>query len=148
MDAVLRAAVIYLFLVVLFRLAGKRTLVEVTTFDLVLLLIISEATQQGLLGEDFSVTNAIIVVTTLVGLEMGLSFLKRRYAILDHIIEGTPLILVQDGQPIEERMRKARVEPEDVLVQARISQAVESMDQIKYAVLERDGQISIIPKSS
>ncbi|MGH8900339.1 MAG: YetF domain-containing protein [Egibacteraceae bacterium] len=79
---------------------------------------------------------------------MGLSFLERRFPILDRIIEGAPLILAQDGQPLEERMRKARVEPEDILVRARTSQAVERMDQIKYAVLETDGQISIIPKSS
>ena len=79
MDAVLRSATIYVFLLVIFRLSGKRSLAQITTFDFVLLLIIGEATQQALLGNDFSITYALIVITTLVGIDIGLSLLKQRF---------------------------------------------------------------------
>ena len=146
MDAVLRAAVIYGFLLVIFRIAGERTLASLTTFDFVLLLIIAEATQQGLIGDDFSVTKALLLVTTLVGIDVGLSLLKDRSRLLHKLIEGVPLVLVADGKVLADRMQRARVDEDDVLQAARERQGVESMDQIKYAVLERTGEISIVPK--
>jgi uncharacterized membrane protein YcaP (DUF421 family) len=146
MDAVLRAAVIYGFLLIIFRIAGERTLASLTTFDFVLLLIIAEATQQGLIGDDFSVTKALLLITTLVGIDVGLSLLKDRSRLLHKLIEGVPLVLVADGKVLADRMQRARVDEEDVLQAARERQGVESMDQIKYSVLERTGEISIIPK--
>ena len=78
MESVIRAAAVYLFLLLVFRLAGQRTLAQITTFDLVLLLIISEAIQQALIGNDNSMTNAALVVLTLAGLNVALSILKQR----------------------------------------------------------------------
>jgi uncharacterized membrane protein YcaP (DUF421 family) len=146
MDAVLRASAIYFFLLLIFRLSGKRSIAQITTFDLILLLIISEATQQALLGQDFSLTNAFLVIVTLVGIDIGLSLLKQRSPRIEKILEDEPLIIVEDGRPLLERMKKVRVDEEDVLIAARILQGLERMDQIKYAVLERNGGISIIPK--
>ena len=146
MDAVLRAAVIYFILLVLVRLTGKRSLGQMTTFDFVLLLIIAEATQQGLLGNDFSLTNAFLVVLTLVGIDTGLSLLERRSQTVDKLINGVPLVIVENGEPLEERMNKARVTADDILEMAREQQGVERMEQIKYAVLERSGGISVIPR--
>ena len=148
MDAVLRAAIIYIFLLVVFRVAGERTLASLTTFDFVLLLIIAEATQQGLIGDDFSVTKALLVIATLVSLDIGLSLLKERWQGLHKALEGVPLVIVEDGRVLEDRMRRARVDIDDVLQAARERQGLENMDQIKYAVLERTGEISIIPKSA
>ncbi|MGH9893962.1 MAG: DUF421 domain-containing protein [bacterium] len=148
MDAVLRAAVVYLFLLLVFRIAGRRMLSETTTFDLVLLLIIAEATQQGLLGNDFSVTNAFLVITTLIGIEIALTALKRRSARIEKWIDGVPSIIIEDGRPLGDRMEKARVDERDILAAARTGHGLERMDQIKYAVLERNGNISIIPKQS
>jgi len=148
MDSVLRAAAIYVFLLIVFRLAGRRTLGEVTTFDLVLLLIISEATQQGLLGDDFSLANAFIVITTLVGLDIALSLAKRQSSAVDRWVDDVPLVVVEDGRPLRDRMRRARVDQIDVLEAARSTQGLERLDQIKYAVLERNGGISIIPKQT
>jgi len=147
-DSVLRAAAIYAFLLVVFRLSGKRSLSQITTFDFVLLLIISEATQQALLGDDFSVTNAFVVILSLIGLDIGLSLLKQRFPRLDRWIDDVPLLIVEDGRPIKERMEKARIDESDVLTSARALQGLEWMDQIKYAVLERSGGISIIPKQA
>lgn len=146
MDAVFRAAAIYFFLLVIFRIAGARTLAQMTTFDFVLLLIVAEATQQALIGDDFSLTQAMLVIVTLIGIDIGLSLLKEKLPLLDKWIEGTPLIIVQDGKPLQERMKGARVDESDVLAAARELQGLERMDQIKFAVLERTGEISIIPK--
>ena len=147
MDAVLRAAALYIFLLVIFRIAGERTLASLTTFDFVLLLIIAEATQQGLLGDDFSVVKAILVIATLIGLDIGISLLKDRSRLLHKIIEGVPLVIVEDGRMLEDRMRRARIDLDDVLQAARERQGIERVDQIKFAVLERTGEISIIPKN-
>lgn len=148
MDSVLRAAAIYVFLLLVFRVSGKRSLSQITTFDFVLLLIVSEATQQALLGDDFSIVNAFVVILTLIGLDIGLSLLKQRSPSLDRWIDDVPLVIVENGRPIKERMDKARIDESDVLTSARELQGLERMDQIKYAVLERSGGISIIPKES
>ncbi len=148
MDSVLRATVVYLFLLIIFRIAGRRTLGQITTFDFVLLLIISEATQQAMIGEDFSITNAILVIGTLVALDIALSIWKQRSPKLDKVLEGVPMIIVENGRPIKELMSRARVGEEDVLTSARELQGLERMDQIKYAVLERNGSITIIPKQA
>src|SRR5687767_14093655 len=100
MDAVIRAAAIYVVLLIVFRLAGRRTLSDITTFDFVLLLIIGEATQQALLGNDFSVTNAIIVIVTLVLLDVILSLAKHRSKNVEKILEGVPSIIVNHGQSL------------------------------------------------
>jgi uncharacterized membrane protein YcaP (DUF421 family) len=117
-----------------------------TTFDFVLLLIIAEATQQGLIGDDYSITQAVLFIITLVGIDIGLSLLKEKLPLLDKWMEGVPMVIVEDGKPLRERMRGARVDESDVLVAARERQGLERMDQIKFAVLERTGQISIVPK--
>lgn len=145
MDSVIRATVVYAVLLVLFRLAGKRTLAEVTTFDFVLLLIISEATQQAMVGSDNSMTNSLLLVGTLVGLNVLMSELKLRFAVIEHVLDGMPLLILEHGKPLVDRMAKERVDVDDVLDAARESHGLERLDQIKYAVLERDGKISIIP---
>jgi uncharacterized membrane protein YcaP (DUF421 family) len=145
MDSVLRATVVYAVLLILFRLAGKRTLAEVTTFDFVLLLIISEATQQAMVGSDNSMTNSLLLVGTLIGLNILMSELKQRFAGIERVLDGMPLLIVEHGKALEDRMAKERVDVDDVLDAARESHGLERLDQIKYAVLERDGKISIIP---
>lgn len=146
MDAILRGVSIYVFLLLVFRVAGRRTMSQVTTFDFVLLMIISEATQQAMLGDDFSLTNAFLLITTLVAMDIALSLWKRRSPRLDRLLEGAPLILVENGKPVDDRMHKSRVDVADVLAAARELQGLERMEQIKYAVLERSGGISIIPR--
>lgn len=146
MDAVLRAAAMYVFLLVLMRVSGRRTLAQMTPFDLVLLLIVAEATQQGLVGDDFSITNAVVVVVTLIGADILVTFLTHRSRGLDRWVNGVPLILIHDGEVIDDRLKKARIDLDDILQQARATQGLERLDQIKYAVLERGGDISIIPR--
>lgn len=145
METVLRGVAIYVILLIVFRIAGRRTLSQATTFDFVLLLIVGETTQQALLGNDYSITNAFLLVITLIGIDIGLSLLKQRSAKLDQLIDGVPLIIVEDGRLLKQRMAKARVDEHDVLTAARETQGLERLEQIKYAVLEANGGISIIP---
>jgi uncharacterized membrane protein YcaP (DUF421 family) len=146
MDTMVRSAAIYLFLLVVFRISGKRSLAQITTFDFVLLLIISDAVQQGLISNDNSLTNALMVGTTLVGLNVALSLLKRRHPRLERVLEGTPLVLLEDGVLHKDRMSKERVDETDILSAARELQGLARMDQIAYAVVERNGGITIVPK--
>ncbi|KQQ55724.1 hypothetical protein ASF84_10345 [Pseudomonas sp. Leaf127] len=145
MDAVLRAAVMYLVLVVLFKIAGRRSLADLTTFDFVLLLIVGEATQQALLGDDFSVTNSILIIATLIAIDVGFTRLKRRYGRLARVVDGGPTLIVENGQWLHLRMQEARVTEEDVLEAARTGQGLVRLEQIRYAIIERNGTISIIP---
>ncbi len=146
MDAVLRALAIYGFLMVIFRVTGKRSLSQITTFDFVLLLIISEATQQAMLGDDFSLTTALIVITTFVLIDIGFSLLQRYVPALGPLLEDVPLILVDNGRVVQRHLDKSRISKEDILEAAREKQGLERMEQVKYAVLERTGSISIIPR--
>jgi uncharacterized membrane protein YcaP (DUF421 family) len=146
MESVLSAAAVYLVLLVLFRIAGRRALAEMTAFDFVLLLIISEATQEALIKDDFSLTSSFIVITVLIGIDITFAAIKLRWPLFDRLIDGVPTILVEHGQPITARMRRARVDEKEVLEAARELQGLERMEQIKYAVLEVDGHITIIPK--
>ena len=146
MDTVLRALGIYFFLLFVFRVAGKRALTHITTFDFVLLLIIGEATQQALIGDDFSLTTAWILIATLVGTDIAISVLKQKSPRLDRWIDGVPLVLVDNGTLLRDRMDKCRVDEADILNAARELQGLERLDQIKYAVLERSGTITIIPR--
>ena len=145
MDMVFRALAIYLFLVVVFKVAGRRALLQMTSFDLILLLIISEATQQALLGQDFSVTGAMITITTLVVVDIIFGLMKQYFSPVENILDGTPVILVENGVPLADKLKKVDVSCDDILVSARQNNGITEISDIKYAILERNGHISIIP---
>lgn len=145
MDAVIRGVAIYFFVLVVLRFSGRRTFGEMTSFDFVLLLIISETTQQALLGDDFSITNSFILIITLVALDILFSLAENRFNSVNRLINGSPMIIVENGRPLRHRLRCSRVSEDDVLSAARRLQGLERMDQIKYAVLEVNGEITIIP---
>jgi uncharacterized membrane protein YcaP (DUF421 family) len=145
MDTVYRALVIYVFLLIIFRIAGERVLGEITTFDLLLILIISEATQQAMVNNDHSLVGAMILITTLVGIDITLSLMKQRFPRLAKVVDGLPVILVKDGKIIESHASRERVSKDDILAAARSLQGIERMDQIKYAIVEESGKISIVP---
>ncbi|WBU48466.1 DUF421 domain-containing protein [Kosakonia pseudosacchari] len=148
MDMVLRAIAIYLVLMVVFKIAGRRALLQMTSFDLILLLIISEATQQALLGNDFSVTGAALTIITLVVVDILFGTLKKNVKGAENLIDGTPVVLVENGQMLENKMREADITRDDIMVSARNNQGIADLAEIKFAILERNGHISIIPKNS
>jgi uncharacterized membrane protein YcaP (DUF421 family) len=144
-ESVLRGAAVYFVILIIVRLSGRRTMAEVTVFDLVLILIIAETTQQALLGDDFSIVNAALLIVTLFAMDIGMSYVKQYLPIASKVLDGTPTLLLSHGKLDERAMKRARVDKEEILSSARFQMAVERLDQIKYAVLESDGNISIIP---
>lgn len=145
MDAIVRTAAIYFVVLILFRISGRRSLSEMAPFDFVLLLIIGESTQQALLGQDFSITHAVLVITTLLFIDVALSLLKLRVPAIGTLVDGVPTIIVADGRPLERELRKARLTVSDVLETARRTQGIDDLGRIKFAVLETNGGISIVP---
>lgn len=146
MEPVLRAAAMYVVLFLIFKIAGRRTLAEITNFDFVLLLIIGEATQQALLGDDFSVMNGALVIASLVAIDIALSLVKERFPTFSKIFDGVPMVVVEDGRIVRERLHRSRLSEDDILEAARNAHGLERLDQIKFAVLEKNGKISVIPK--
>ena len=145
MESVIRGLAVYFFLLLIFRVSGKRTLSENTNFDLVLLLIISETTQQAMVVNDHSVVNGFLLIMTLIGSSIGMSLLKQRLPTLEKWLDGAPLVIIEDGKMLKDRMDKTRVDEADILEAARALQGLERLDQIKYAIVERNGAITIVP---
>ena len=148
MDSVLRAAFIYFFLLIVFRIAGRRTLSEMTTFDFVLLLIIGEATEPVLLGDVPSVVHAALVIITLLFINIGMSLIKSRWKTMEKLMDGVPTIIVEHGRLMQERMHTARVSRDDVMEAARRMHGIERLEQIKYAIVEVRGGITIVPQAN
>ncbi len=147
MDAVIRPLFLYFFLLLVFAIAGKRSMAQMDTFDMVTLLIISEATQNALVGQNYSMTYSVIVIMTLVACTVFMAWIKSRSPRFEQVLQGGPLILVENGRLLRDRMKPAFVDEQDILTSARREHGLERLDQIKFAILETSGQISIIPKS-
>lgn len=147
MESVFRGAAVYFILLVVLRFSGRRTLAQMTPFDLVLILIVAETTQQALLGDDFSVTNAAILIITLCAIDIALSYVKRSSPRIATWLDGRPTLLIADGVLDERALKKARMGREDVLEAARQLHGLENLGQVKHAILEADGDISIIPRT-
>jgi uncharacterized membrane protein YcaP (DUF421 family) len=146
MDLVLRATVIFLFVFLVTRVAGKRELSTMEPFDLILLVVLGDLVQQGVTQSDYSVTGALIVITTMMLLTVGLSYLNFRVRRLRGVLEGEPVVLVENGQEIQRNMRRERITTEDLEAAGRLQQ-VPSITDMRWAVLETSGQISVIPAS-
>ena len=146
MDLVIRGIAVYSFLLLIFRISGKRSLRNATTFDFVLLLIIAETTQQALVGKDASVTGALLLIVVLVGTDILLSLVKRWLPRVDRLLEGQPLVILRDGVPLKGRMHIERVDGDDILSAARETRGIDRLDDIERAILEKNGAISIVPR--
>ncbi len=110
-----------------------------------LVVLIGEATQQALLGDDFSLTNAVLVIATLIAIDIGFSLGKQRSRWFSRLLDGGPTIVVEHGNVLHERLKRARLDESDILEAARSAQGIVEINQIKFAILERNGKISVIP---
>lgn len=146
MDLVLRATVIFFFVFLVTRAAGKRELSSMEPFDVILLVVIGDLVQQGVTQSDYSVTGALIVISTITILTVALSYANFRLRFLRSALEGQPVVLVENGNVIERNMRRERITIEDLEAEAR-SQQVTDIADMRWAVLETSGRISIIPAS-
>ena len=147
MDIVLRAVIIYLLVFTFTRVLGRRELATLQPFDLILLVVIGDLIQSGVTQNDLSVTGVIIVVSTIGILQVGISYLGFRVRRLRPLLAGEPIVLVEKGKIIERNMRRERLTLDDLAEKARISE-IESLDEVKWAVLETNGDISFIKQSS
>lgn len=145
METVLRIACIYLFILVGLRVLGKREFGQLSPLELVTLLLIPEIASQALVREDFSLTNALIGLSTVFSLVFITSVLHQRFEKLERTVTGVPTILVQHGEFVEDAMNQERVSPGEIMAELRKS-GLYKLSQVKWAVLETDGKISIVPE--
>ena len=146
MDIVLRAIAIFFFLYVLMRAIGRRELSSLEPFDLILLVVLGDAIQQGLTQDDYSITGAFLAVGTIAVLQLGVSYTNFRFPRVRPFLEGDPIIVVQDGKPIDRNLRRERLTLDDLMAAAR-QQSVAKLEEVEWAVLETNGTISFIKKS-
>jgi uncharacterized membrane protein YcaP (DUF421 family) len=145
MDIVLRAAVAYIFILFLMRVVGRRELSTMAPSDLILLVVMGDLIQNGVTQSDYSITGVVLATSTFGLLAVLTSYLVFRSRRAKSIIEGEPVILVQNGEAIDRNLKGERLTLDDVMEEARMQQ-VDSLDQIKWAVLESSGAISVVPK--
>jgi uncharacterized membrane protein YcaP (DUF421 family) len=143
MGGVFRGIFGYCFLVFIVRLVGRRPGKQMTPFDFVLIFFMGGVALTPMVGEDRSIVNALVIITTIAATHFIIARLKHRFPGFGRIVDGTPLMVLENGKWQTETMRKMRIQEEDVMAMAR-DNGLERLDQIGYAILERNGEISII----
>ena len=145
MDIVLRAALAYLFILFLTRVIGRRELSQLQPFDLILLVVLGDLIQQGVTQSDYSVTGLLLAGGTIAVLQAGISLLNYHSKRARPLLEGEPIVIIQDGDVIEKNLRRERLTLSEIQEEARLSQ-IASLEDVRWAVLETNGKISFIPK--
>jgi uncharacterized membrane protein YcaP (DUF421 family) len=145
MDIALRALFLYAFIVFVMRVLGRRELSSLTAVDLVLLIVLGDAIQQGLTQDDYSVTGAVIAVSTIGVVQVASSYITFRSKRLRKVIEGEPIVVIQDGKVLEKNLKRERLTEDDVAEEMRMQQ-IASFDDVQWAILETNGQISFVKK--
>lgn len=146
MDLVIRATVVFFFIFLITRIAGRRELSSLEPFDVILLVVLGDLVQQGITQSDESVAGTLIVISTITLLSVGVSWLSFRSRRVRLVTEGQPIVLVQDGEIIEDNMRRERLTRGDIEEEAR-KQQIASLTDVRWAILEKAGSISFIPQS-
>src|SRR5437762_11731960 len=145
MDIVLRALAAYVFVVFLMRVVGKRELSSMEPSDVVLLVVIGDLVQNGVTQNDYSVTGVVLAAGTIGTLATLTAYLTYKFRRIRNVVEGEPVILVENGETIDRNLRNERLTLDEVMEQARLQQ-IESLGDVKWAVLEKNGSISFIQK--
>jgi uncharacterized membrane protein YcaP (DUF421 family) len=146
MDLVLRAIFLYFFVFAITRVIGRRELSQLAPFDIILLIVAGDAIQQGLTQDDYSLTGAVLVVGTFAILQLITSYSSFRIERLRPLLEGEPIVIIQNGQILDRNLKRERLTEEEVAEEAR-QQQISSLDQVEWAVLENSGKISFLTKS-
>ena len=145
MDLVARALIAFLFVLLLTRVVGRRELSSLQPFDLILLVMIGDLVQQGVTQNDFSITGMLLVGSTIGLLTVLVSWTSFRFPRLRPVLDGEPVIVVQDGEPIRKNLDRNRLTLDELRAAARQEQ-IASLGDVQWAVLETSGRISFIPK--
>ena len=147
MDIALRGIVLYAFVVFILRVIGRRELSSLSAIDLVLLIVLGDAIQQGLTQDDYSITGALVAVSTLAIMQVITSYISYRVKPFRKILKGEPIILIEDGKLLNQNLRRERITADDVAEEMR-AQQIATFDQVQWAILESNGTISFIQKAS
>lgn len=145
MDIVVRAFVAYVFILFLMRVVGRRELSSMEPSDIILLVVIGDLVQNGVTQSDDSVTGVVLAAGTIGSLATLTAYLTYRFRRIRNAVEGEPVILVENGEAIDRNLRNERLTLDEVMEQARLQQ-IESLSEVKWAVLETNGSISFIEK--
>jgi uncharacterized membrane protein YcaP (DUF421 family) len=145
MDLAIRSAVIFFFIYLVMRIIGRRELSSLEPFDLILLVVLGDSVQQAVTQDDYSVTGAFIVVSTIALLQVFVSYVNFKVPRLRSVIDGEPIVIVQDGRVIEGNARRERLTLEDIAEAARMQQ-IASLEDVQWAVLETSGELSFVEK--
>ena len=145
MDLVVRAVVAFLFVYLLTRVIGRRELSSMQPFDLILLVMIGDLVQQGVTQNDFSVTGALLVGSTIGLMTVAVSYTSFRFPRLRPVLDGEPVIVLDDGKPIDRNLRRNRITLDELAAAAR-EDGIGSLDSVQWAVLETNGRISFLRK--
>jgi uncharacterized membrane protein YcaP (DUF421 family) len=143
MDVVVRAVIIYVLVFALTRALGRREMSTLQPFDFILLVVIGDLIQSGVTQNDLSVTGVLLVVCTIGGLQVLTSYIGFRFRRMRAVLQGEPIVLVENGRLIDRNMRRERLTLDDLAEKARLSE-IASLDEIRWAVLETNGDISFI----
>ncbi len=146
MDSVIKSAIVFLVLWLVIRASGRRTLGQLTVFDFILFLIIGGVAQRALTAQDYSLTHAFLIIATFVVIDVVVSLIERDVPTVAGVLKGLPTIIVENGRVLSGRLRRARLTEDDVLQAARRLHGLETMNEIKFAIFEASGEISIIPR--
>lgn len=141
MEVVYRAAFVFAFLWFITRVTGRATLGELSTFQLLLYVTMGDLVQQAVTAQDYSVTSSVLAIGTFSLLTVFLAWVNSRVSFARPLTHGTPVVIVDRGEPVAENMRTERVSMEDLMAAAR-NDGIESLDDVKVAVLETNGRIS------
>ena len=145
MDIAIRALVLYVFVTLLMRVIGRRELSSLAPSDLVLLIVLGDAVQQGLTQDDYSVTGAVIAISSVAALQVLSSWFAFRSRRARRVLEGEPIVVIQEGRLIDKNLRRERMTPDDVAVEMRMQQ-IASFDEVQWAILENNGTMSFVKK--
>jgi len=141
MEVVVRAAVIWLFLWIVTRAVGRSTLGELSTFQLILYVTMGDLIQQGVTQQDYSLTGAILAISTFAVITVAVSFANQRWNRLLPITHGVPIVIVRDGEPDLKALTAERMSVHDLFAAAR-EQGIRRLSDVELAVLEADGKVS------
>jgi uncharacterized membrane protein YcaP (DUF421 family) len=143
MEIIVRASVLYVFLWLLTRGLGKRELAEMTAFELLLLVMVGDLVQQGVTGEDMSITGAMLAVGTIAMWILAASWVGFRWRPARKLVEGVPVVVVRDGRPLKEALQLERVTLDEVQESARL-QGIANLGEVHLGILEPDGRFSFL----
>jgi uncharacterized membrane protein YcaP (DUF421 family) len=147
MDLVGRAFVMFLLILLLVRVVNRRELSKMEPYDLVLLIVLGDLVQQGITQNDYSVTGASIVIVTMTLLSMLTAYLAYRLPRFGRVLDGEPVILLENGRPLERNLRRERISLGELAAQAR-QKDITDLSSVRYAVLETSGSITFLTDKS